>query len=235
MDGVLSPIGIFTPFLVNIHFYTTNIYDSCEFCNRVLYDNDGMCHLNHYKLDENGVCDAINSNFMVFKNENVLDTFYNSFILFPMIGNTMTAHITDMQLKFLQNNIDILSVYQEFVINDFLLTAGLTPISEIFVSDDCLKCMRENDIDYLEENNYFENFIINKCKYCNVQKYNKKIKLIHDFTNDKNDISNEDKIIQYNKNGLNIINGRFLRFKTEIFYKDKINVMFKRYELLNNS
>jgi len=230
MNGVLSPIGIYTQFLSDENVFSSKS-DSLKFYMRVLDDNEQEFHLNSHWFKVEDFNSIIENGFIIFKQDGgIFRRYDDDSIIFPRRVETMSVWITSMQLKFLQSNINILNVQQQFIINDFLLSADLIPISEIFVKYDCMQCIHTNCEN--GESNVLKNLIINKCQHCNILKYNKKIKLIHDFTNNKNNISNKDKILEYKKNGFKFINGRYLARLSYDYYNNKCNFMRLRNELL---
>lgn len=216
MQGFLSPIGIYTR-----SSDTVNIGSNIFLYDRINNDNKQTFDVNYFdEYNMHNFNKIIKSGFMIFNmfeqfNNNISQN--NDFVIFPKNKNTSNICITSMQLKSLRNSVNSLCDYQQLIINDFLLSAGLTPISEVFVSNECVKCVNTNSI-------------IDKCKNCDVLKYNKKIKLIREFSDNKNDISNEDKILEYEKNGFSIINGECY---DDNYYDKKYDFMRSRNELLD--
>jgi len=199
MNGVLSPAGIFT---------NNNIYkDITEFYKTLLYDREETFKSNTIKnyrpgsdienLKEYGYIIFINDKSFFFASD---DSYHE--VVFPIDKQTNTYFMTIYQLRFLQNCNDILSMEQEFIINNFLLKTNYVPISSNFVTDECLECIKKNSNSDIPNYKDIKSMICIKCINCDTYKYNNKIKLMCEFTsNNQIEIkSNKEKMLEYKKN-----------------------------------
>lgn len=222
MKWVLSPAGITTyadQEKVNYKFYTKILNDNGIRSADTLFSPAYECTIDSVKNSEYYRTLSLikHGGYILFDGSDRLSNLIDdrSDVILP-INNEMNYYMSVYQLRFLKNNINNLTIRQQFFINSFLLTTKITPISEIFVENKCLECIYENHTNNKNYIDVIKHTIITKCENCCMLKYKNRIKLMNEFVDHVEEKNNVKKLFEYMFNENNLIIGN----KTVNFYLD---------------